>query len=138
MEITRLMNIGIESYLLMPSLLLVVAQRLVRKLCPDCKEAYEPTKEHISNFNLQAELIYRPKGCASCNQIGYRGRMLVAEVMTIDSTIRELIGKHVTSKELRKAAIDAGMESILQSGIKKVENGLTSLEEILSVTTGIE
>ena len=136
--VTRLMDIGIESYLLMPSLLVVVAQRLVRKLCSDCKEAYEPTKEHISNFNLQAELIYRPKGCASCNQIGYRGRMLVAEVMTINSTIRELIGKRVTSKELRKAAIDAGMESILQSGIKKVESGLTSLEEILSVTTGIE
>ena len=136
--ITRLMDIGIDPYLLIPSLLVVVAQRLVRRLCPDCKEAYEPLPEQISRFNLRAELIYRPKGCPNCNQTGYLGRMLIAEVMTIDNHIRELIGKRADSSELRKAATQSGMESLLDSGVRKVEKGITSLEEVLSAVGGME
>jgi len=136
--ITRLMDIGIDPYLLIPSLLVVVAQRLVRRLCPDCKEAYEPLPEQISRFNLRAELIYRPKGCPNCNQTGYLGRMLIAEVMTIDNHIRELIGKRADSSELRKAATQSGMESLLDSGVRKVEKGITSLEEVLSAVGGRE
>ena len=136
--ITRLMDIGIEPYLLVPSLLVVVAQRLVRRLCPDCKEAYEPLPEQISRFNFKAELIYRPKGCPSCNQTGYLGRLLIAEVMTIDNHIRELIGKRADSSELRKAAIQSGMESLLDSGVRKVEKGITSLEEVLSAAGTVE
>ena len=136
--ISRLMDIGIEPYLLVPSLLVVVAQRLVRRLCPDCKEAYEPLPEQISRFNLRAELIYRSKGCNNCNRTGYLGRMLIAEVMTIDNHIRELIGKRADSRELRKAAIQSGMESLLDSGVKKVEKGITSLSEVLSVVGAVE
>ena len=136
--ITRLMDIGIEPYLLIPSLLVVVAQRLVRRLCPDCKEAYEPLPEQVSRFNLKAELIYRPKGCSNCNQTGYLGRMLIAEVMTIDNHIRELIGKRADSSQLRQAAVNSGMESLLDSGVRKVEKGITSLEEVLSAVGAVE
>lgn len=136
--ITRLMDIGIEPYLLIPSLLVVVAQRLVRRLCPDCKEAYEPLPEQVSRFNLKAELIYRPKGCPSCNQTGYLGRLLIAEVMTINNHIRELIGKRADSSELRKVAVNSGMESLLDSGVRKVEKGITSLEEVLSAVGAVE
>lgn len=136
--ITRLMDIGIEPYLLIPSLLVVVAQRLVRRLCPDCKEAYEPLPEQISRFNLKAGLIYRPKGCPICNQTGYLGRMLIAEVMTIDNHIRELIGKRADSSQLRQAAVNSGMESLLDSGMRKVEKGITSLEEVLSAVGAVE
>lgn len=137
--VTRLVDIGIEPYLLMPSLLLVVAQRLVRKLCLDCKEAYEPSKEEALEFKINADLIYRPKGCPKCNQIGYKGRMPITEMMVVNKKIRELVGrKGVTSQELRQAAVEAGMETLLQNGIRKVEKGFTSLEEVLSITVGMD
>jgi type IV pilus assembly protein PilB len=136
--ITRLMDIGIQSYLLMPSLLLVVAQRLVRKLCQDCKEAYEPSKEQVAELKLKADLLYRAKGCAKCNQIGYRGRFPIIELMVVDSRIRQLIDRKATYPELRKAAIESGMENLFQNGLRKAEKGLTSLEEVFAKTLGME
>jgi len=136
--VTRLMDIGIEPYLLTPSLLCIAAQRLVRKLCPYCKEAYEPTPQELGSLKVQADLVYRPKGCQKCNNIGYLGRTLIAEVMTINAKIREAVGRRVSFQEIRKAAVESGMETLLMSGIKKVEKGVSSLEEILSVTVGIE
>jgi type II secretory ATPase GspE/PulE/Tfp pilus assembly ATPase PilB-like protein len=136
--ITRLIDIGIEPYLLMPSLLLVVAQRLIRLLCQYCKEAYEPGKEQVTSLKVRTELLYRAKGCSKCNHIGYKGRMPIAEMMVVDNKIRELIGKRVSFQELRKAAVEAGMETLTQSGIRKAEKGLTSIEEIISVTMGLD
>lgn len=134
--VTRLMDIGIESYMLAPSLLMVVAQRLVRKLCPDCKEAYEPTKEQLKNAKVKAELIYRPKGCPKCNNIGYRGRACVAEVMAVDGQIRDLINQKASFQRIKEAAKANGMQTLYDSSIKKVEEGITSLEEAMSVTLG--
>ncbi len=136
--VTRLIDIGIEPYLLMPSLLLVVAQRLVRKLCLECKEAYELSEEEAREMNIHADLVYRPKGCVRCNHTGYKGRMPIIEMMKVDAKIRAMIGKRASFQEIRKAAVDAGMETLLQNGFRKVEKGLTSLEEVLSVTAGIE
>lgn len=136
--IARLIDIGIEPYLLMPSLLLIVGQRLVRRLCPECKEAYEPSKEERQQLNLQADLIYRPKGCSKCNNIGYKGRMPIVEMLAIDAKIRNLIGGKSEIHNLKKIAVDAGMETLLQNGIKKVDKGITSLDEVLSVTVGME
>ena len=136
--IARLIDIGIEPYLLMPSLLLIVGQRLVRRLCPDCKEAYEPSKEERGQFNIQAELIYWPKGCSKCNSMGYKGRMPIVEMLGIDAKIRDLMGGMAEIHNLKKIAVEAGMETLLQNGIKKVEKGLTSLDEVLSVTVGME
>ena len=136
--IARLIDIGIEPYLLMPSLLLIVGQRLVRRLCPECKEAYEPSKEERAQFNLQADLIYRPKGCSKCNNIGYKGRMPIVEMLGIDAKIRDLIGGKAEIHNLKKIAVNTGMETLLQNGIKKVDKGITSLDEVLSVTVGME
>jgi type II secretory ATPase GspE/PulE/Tfp pilus assembly ATPase PilB-like protein len=136
--VNRLMDIGIESYMLAPSLLCVVAQRLVRKLCPECKEAYEPTAEQLKNIKLKAELIYRPKGCPKCNQLGYRGRTCIGEVMVVNSQIQELINQKASFQRIREIARASGMQTLYESGIKKVEEGITSLEEALSITIGAE
>jgi type IV pilus assembly protein PilB len=136
--VTRLMDIGIESYMLAPSILCVVAQRLVRKLCPECKEAYEPTPEQLKHVKLKAELIYRAKGCPKCNQLGYRGRICIGEVMVINAQIQELINQKASFQRIREVARASGMQTLYESGLRKVEEGTTSLEEALSVTIGAE
>ncbi|MFH1413689.1 MAG: ATPase, T2SS/T4P/T4SS family [Candidatus Omnitrophota bacterium] len=136
--VNRLIDIGVESYILAPSLLLIVAQRLVRKLCPACKEAYEPNKEQLKNIALKAELIYKSKGCSKCNNTGYKGRICVAEVMAINEEIKELINRKESFQKINEAARSAGMQIFYESGIKKVEEGITSLEEAFSVVLGGE
>jgi len=136
--VTRLVDIGIEPYMISPSLLCVVAQRLVRKLCPNCKEAYEPTAEQLGGIKIKADLIYKPKGCSNCNQLGYRGRACVAEVMLVNEEIRDLISQRATFQKIKEAARAAGMQTLYESAIIKVEKGVTSLEEALSVTLGVE
>lgn len=136
--VTRLMDIGIESYMLAPSLLLVVAQRLVRKLCPDCKEAYEPQKEEHKGLKLKAELAYRAKGCLKCNNTGHRGRSCIAEVMIADQQIQGLINQKASFQKIREVARAAGMQTLYESAIKKVEDGIISVEEALSVTLGAD
>jgi type IV pilus assembly protein PilB len=136
--ISRLIDIGVEPYIVAPSLLLIVAQRLVRKLCPDCKEAYEPSPEHLEGVKIKAELIYKPKGCSKCNQIGYRGRTCVSEILVVNDQIRELINQGNSWQKIKDAAKAAGMQTLYESSIKKVEEGITSLEEALSVTLGAE
>lgn len=136
--VTRLIDIGIEPFMVAPSLQLVVAQRLVRKLCPDCKEAYEPSPEQLKNFNIKADLLYKPKGCVKCKQLGYRGRTCLAEVMIINEEIRSLISKNASFQAIRDAAVKAGMQTLYDTGIKKAEEGVTSLEEALSVTMGVQ
>jgi type IV pilus assembly protein PilB len=135
--VNRLMDIGIEPFLITPSLLCVVAQRLIRKLCPDCKEPFEPTEEHLGKVKLNADLIYKPKGCAKCNQIGYRGRLCVAEVMIINDDLRELISQKASFQRIKEVARATGMMTLYDSALKKVENGITSLEEAFSVSLGL-
>ena len=136
--ITRLIDIGVEPYLLMPSLVLIVAQRLVRRLCVHCKEAYEPTPDERERFKLTQDLIYRAKGCDKCNHIGYRGRTCIGEVLFVDDDIRTHIVAGVNSQEIKKIACARGMLTLYESGIKKVQEGITSLEEALSATVGVE
>lgn len=136
--VSRLMDIGIEPYMLAPSLLIVIAQRLIRKLCPDCKEAYEPTTAQLKGASIKAELIYRPKGCAKCNNTGYKGRTCIVEVMPITLEIQDLINQRASFQKIREIARAAGMQTLYESGIRKVESGITSLEEILSTTLGVE
>jgi type IV pilus assembly protein PilB len=136
--ISRLIDIGIEPYMIAPSIQLVVAQRLLRKLCPDCKEAYEPTAEQAKDIKIKADLIYKPKGCSKCGQIGYRGRACIAEIMTINEQMRDLISQGASYQKIRDAAKEFGMHTLYEIGIKKVEDGITSLEEALSVTLGAD
>jgi type IV pilus assembly protein PilB len=136
--ITRLIDIGVEPYLLMPSIVLIVAQRLVRRLCLECKEAYEPSPEERERFNLGQDLIYRAKGCDRCNHIGYRGRTCIGEVLFVDDEIRSHIVANVNAQQLKKIACSHGMSTLYESGLKKVQDGTTSLEEALSATIGVE
>jgi type IV pilus assembly protein PilB len=134
----RLMDIGVEPYMLAPSLLIVIAQRLIRKLCPECKEAYEPTLEQLKGANVKVGLIYRHKGCAKCNNTGYRGRTNICEVMPCTIEIQDLINQRASYQKIREVARAAGMQTLYESGVKKVESGITSLEEVFSVTLGAE
>ncbi len=136
--VSRLMDIGIEPYMLAPSLLIVIAQRLIRKLCPDCKEAYEPATAQLKGASIKAELIYRPKGCAKCNNTGYKGRTCIVEVMPVTLEIQDLINQRASFQKIREVARAAGMQTLYESGIRKVESGVTSLEEVLSTTLGVE
>jgi type IV pilus assembly protein PilB len=136
--ISRLMDIGIESYMLAPSLLLVVGQRLLRKLCPGCKEAYEPTQEQLGDIKLKADLIYRAKGCEKCNNTGYKGRACIAEIMLVNAEIQNLINQKAPFQKIREVARANGMQTLYESALKKVEQGVTSIEEALSVTLGAD
>jgi len=134
--ISRLLDIGIEPYLLMPSLVAVIAQRLARKLCPKCREPYEPNPEQLQGIQLKSDLIYRAKGCEECNHSGYQGRICICEVMGMSDEIRNLVANRAPYMQIKEVARKNGMDTLFDSGIKKVEAGITSLEEILSVTLG--
>jgi type IV pilus assembly protein PilB len=135
---SSIMELGVEPYMLAPSLLVVIAQRLIRKLCPECKEAYEPTAEQLKGANVKKDLIYRRKGCSKCNNTGYRGRTNICEVMPCTLEIQDLINQRASYQKIREVARAAGMQTLYESGIKKVESGITSLEEVFSVTLGVE
>ncbi len=136
--VSRLIDLGIESYLLAPSILLAVGQRLIRRLCPECKEAYEPSSEHLKNIKLKTDLIYKPKGCPKCSQTGYKGRVCISEVLLVNDEIRGLISQKAPFQKIKEAARQAGMQTLYESALKKVEAGFTSLEEALSVVLGEE
>jgi len=135
--VNRLIDIGVEPYLIAPTLILVVAQRLIRRLCPDCKEAYEPTAEELGKVKVKSDLLFRPKGCPKCNQIGYRGRIAIGEVLLINEQIRELINQRASFLKIREVAVKEGMQTLFDSAIRKVEAGVTSFEEALAVTIGV-
>ncbi|MBF0531803.1 MAG: Flp pilus assembly complex ATPase component TadA [Candidatus Omnitrophica bacterium] len=132
--VTRLIDIGIQPYLLTPSLVAIVAQRLARKLCPKCKEPYEPTPDQHGGITFKSDLIYRAKGCEACNSVGYKGRVVVAEVLVVDEQVRALISRNATFTEIKDCARKNGMATIFESGIKKVEEGITSYEEVCRIS----
>ncbi len=136
--ITRLIDMGVEAYLVGSSLIGVLAQRLVRVLCKECREAYLPTPEELKEIGLATEkqkpreprMLYRPKGCDACNGTGYRGRTGIYE----DDAIRELAVKKVDSGSIKRAAVQKGMRTLMEDGGRKVLRGITSVAEVLSVT----
>jgi len=131
--ISRLVDIGIAPYLLSSTISLIVAQRLLRRLCDRCKEAYEPIQEIRNRFHVTEELLYRAKGCEHCTNTGYKGRLGVYEIMTLGQELRDTIAKGAPSHTLKSAAVAAGMSTLWDEGLKKVREGLTSLEELESV-----
>src|SRR5579883_44849 len=137
--VTRLQDMGIEPFLLACSLRVLEAQRLVRKLCPLCKEPYEVTEDLAEAHGLPlGQTIYRPKGCIQCRRMGYRGRVGVFEVIRITPRLTGLIQKRAPLDQLRKAAREEGMKMLFDSALDKVRQGLTSLEAALSVTMAEE
>ncbi|MBD1566105.1 type II secretion system ATPase GspE [Vibrio sp. S12_S33] len=134
--ITRLRDMGIEPFLISSSLLGVLAQRLVRTLCSDCKEAYPADKEQKKLFNLQPDqelTLYRAKGCEKCNQKGYRGRTGIHELLLIDDKVQELIHSEAGEQSIEKSVRER-TPSIRDDGLDKVLQGITSLEEVMRVT----
>jgi type IV pilus assembly protein PilB len=132
--VTRLLNMGVEPFLITSTIIMVVAQRLIRKLCPDCKEAYEPTPEQVNSAKLKAELIYRANGCAKCNNTGYKGRVALYEVMPVREEIRELILHGASATEIKREAIRLGMKTLRQTALTKLKEGITTVEEVLKAT----
>ncbi len=135
---TRLVDMGIEPFLVSSSVIGVIAQRLVRVLCQRCREAYTATEEILRRVGLahlvaDPPTIYRAVGCEFCSNIGYKGRLGIFEIMTVDDEIKALVVKHAASAQIREAAIAAGMRTLQQDGLSKVLNGTTSLEEVLRV-----
>jgi len=132
--IARLMDLGMAPYLLSATVRMVVAQRLLRRLCDQCKEAYEPLPELRDRFHVTEELLYRAKGCEPCLNTGYHGRFGIYEVMSpVGRELREAIAKGKPDYALKDLAVAAGMSTLWEEGLKKVRAGLTSLEELESV-----
>ena len=131
--VTRLIDIGVKPYLVAGSLLLAGAQRLVRMLCQKCKESYKADEKSIEEYKLKTATIFKAKGCQDCIGIGYLGRQAIYEMLPIDDEIRRLIAKNAELDDIRKAQKAKGYPTLLRSGLKKVERGLTTLEEVLSV-----
>lgn len=131
--ITRLIDAGIPPFLAASTVTLVCAQRLIRRLCENCREAYEPSPELRKQFSIKEELLYKSKGCDKCSESGYRGRIGIYEVMPMTTELRNLAGKSAPSHELAAVAKQQGVASLWDAGLEKVRQGVTSLEEIESV-----
>lgn len=137
--INRLVNMNIESFLIANSLILIVAQRLVRRLCKKCRQPHELSAEVLLEMGFSKEemknlRIWKPKGCDICNNTGYKGRTGLFEVMDIDDDMRELILNRASSREIKARAIEKGMITLRRSGLIKIKNGITSVEEVLRET----
>ncbi|HEX5646795.1 MAG TPA: type II secretion system ATPase GspE [Nitrospira sp.] len=134
---TRLIDMGIEPFLVASSVVAVLAQRLLRKICPDCKRSYQPSAEELSRLDLPPKsgtLLYRGAGCAACSQTGYRGRTGIFELMVFDDDIRRLIGGKADSTAIKQAAVAKGMVTLKQEGAERVLQGHTTLEEVMRIT----
>ena len=134
--VTRLADMGIEPFLLGSSLIGVLAQRLVRRLCPRCRQAYMPTPAEWATLGCDAPLaqVYRATGCADCNQTGYRGRTGVYELLPVDDEVRRMIHDGAGEHEIRRHAQTGGMRSLRDDGLRWVLAGETSIEEVLRAT----
>ncbi|MGQ9845435.1 MAG: GspE/PulE family protein [Caldisericia bacterium] len=137
---TRLIDMGIEPYLISSSLIGVTAQRLVRKICNECKEEYKPSQFLLRQVGIENYdgVFYRGKGCLACNNSGYKGRVAVQEILKIDDNIREMILNRRPSNEIKDYAIKNGNISLLQDAIDKAKNGITSIEEVIRVISTVE
>jgi len=135
--VARIIDMGVEPFLLSSSLLGVVAQRLVRKICPECGQSCqaEERDKRILGCDLESPLsIKKGAGCDYCNMSGYKGRIGVFEIMEVDKEIRMLIDGRCPTDQLRDAALKNGMVSLWEDALRKVLNGVTTMEEMLRVT----
>jgi len=135
--ISRLLDLGVEPYLVSSSLIAIVAQRLVRRICPDCKKPARPTAQQLGELGLEATpdaQFYVGEGCERCFKTGYRGRTGIYEVMLINDRIQELIYRQETAGVIKKVALEAGMQTLRMDGARKVLAGQTTVSEVLRVT----
>jgi len=137
--VTRLLDMGVDDYLLTSTINGILAQRLVRRLCPHCRERYEPLPEVRLKFmrlrDREAEdlFLYHPVGCEQCNDTGYRGRMVITEVLIMSDGIRQAVLSHATATEIQRQAIAEGMSTMYEDGLRKALDGRTTVEEVMRV-----
>lgn len=138
-SIVRLMNMGVEPFLITSSMILVVAQRLVRKICGNCKESYKITDQVAKKLQLKSgdkNIAFRGKGCKDCQNMGYKGRIGLCETLVMSPEVRKLIDERSEEHKIRDQARREGMKTLRENGIQKVLRGSTTIEEILRVTAG--
>ncbi|WP_298718562.1 type II secretion system ATPase GspE [uncultured Oceanisphaera sp.] len=139
-SVTRLLEMGVEDYLLTSTLNGVIGQRLVRVLCPHCKEGYQPLPELVKELKLTPLIpdepirLYRPTGCARCAGTGYHGRLAIQELLTMNDDIRKLVLSHADAGQIQQAAIRNGMHTMYDDGLLKAQQGITNIEEVIRVT----
>jgi general secretion pathway protein E len=138
--VNRLLDMGVDDYLLTSTMIGILAQRLVRKLCPHCKEPYEALPEMVAQLGLRKftggndVTLHHAKGCAQCSNTGYMGRFCILEMLPMTDPLRSLVMKHATSNELKAEAQREGMVSMYEDGMRKAISGMTTFEEVLRVT----
>ena len=136
-SITRLVNIGIDPYLIAASLNAAVAQRLVRRICPKCKQAYkvpEHMEKYVERAGIKPSEMMHGAGCDACRGSGYAGRVGIFELLLIDDKFRDMINEDSSVSNMRRAFRASGHDTLFDDGIKKIKAGLTTLEEVLRVT----
>lgn len=134
---TRLIDMGIEPFLVASSVMAVLAQRLLRQICPDCKKPYTPTADELGRLGMDSKAsytFYHGAGCPACSQTGYRGRTGIYELLVLDDDVRRLIGAKADSSAIKQAAIAKGMITLKQEGAAKVAQGVTTTEEVMRIT----
>jgi general secretion pathway protein E len=138
--ITRLVDMGVEPFLAASSIVGILAQRLVRTICPQCKEPYSASEEEARELGLSPEMIgsnptfWQGKGCSACLNTGFQGRVGIYELMPPNDDIRQLILQNVDSNTIKRKAISLGMRTLREDGARKVLVGITSSAEVLRVT----
>ena len=137
--ITRLLDIGVQPFLVGSCLNMVMAQRLIRRICKECKEEYTPTKEELAMIQLDAKRLnggklFRGKKCAECRQTGYHGRMAIFEMIPMTRNIRALVFENANEDKIRETALQENMVTLRESGNRRVLDGTTTIEEILRST----
>jgi len=140
--VTRLIDMGIEPFLVTSSIVAIIAQRLVRVLCPHCKETYLPDHESLANLGMDKSILahhtfFRKKGCNMCMQTGFRGRTAIFEILVVDDEIKKLVLKTSDANQINELALKQGMITLQQDGILKVLSGITTIEEVLRVTRSL-
>lgn len=139
-SVNRLLDMGVDDYMLTSTVIGIQAQRLVRLLCTHCKEPYQPVEEVVTQLGLKRfsagknVTLHHAKGCEHCGHTGYFGRESIMEILPMTDTLRSLVMRHATAAELRKTAIAEGMETMYENGLKKAVAGVTTMEEVLRVT----
>jgi general secretion pathway protein E len=137
--ISRLLDLDVEPYLVSSSLIAIMAQRLVRRVCPDCKKTYEPTPRELRELGLgdspaTEATFYVGAGCDKCFQTGYRGRTGIYELMLVSAEIQNLVYQKISAGVIKKKALDEGLQTLRMDGARKVLAGITTIAEVLRVT----
>ncbi len=138
-SIARLLDLGVEPFLITATIEGILAQRLCRRICEACKEEYQPTEEQLMELELTPEDVrgktfFRGRGCSNCNNTGYKGRLAICEIMTLDDEIREMIMANASTNLLRNAARKRGMRTLRESGLLGIFEGITTIEEVVKQT----